>query len=168
MASPAGPRDASKPSTAFDIRFDSRLSRPSTASEHNPATPLSRRSGNHSWAFLVTQVDSLPRCPVLSYAGAERKEEAVDKSRCVHVVVDAHQPWVAEANQHRPRRARGSFLNLNVFSVKTSSGWREARGQAYSIQKDHSGHGGTAWKLFNPSGKRVASLHSSGYVARID
>lgn len=59
-------------------------------------------------------------------------------------------------------------INLSAFTVKTTKGYREARGQAYYIEKDTAGHGGTVWKLYSPSGKRLASLMASGLVARID
>lgn len=59
-----------------------------------------------------------------------------------------------------------SKINTKAFPVKTRTGYRESRGQAWSIDKDTAGHGGRAWKLKNPKGKRVASLAPDGaYLA---
>ena len=59
-------------------------------------------------------------------------------------------------------------VKLSAFPIKTSKGYREDRGQAWSIDKDTAQHGGRAWKLKDPRGKRVASLYSNGKVATID
>lgn len=59
-----------------------------------------------------------------------------------------------------------SRINTAAFPVKTKTGYRENRGQAWSIEKDNAGHGGRAWKLKNPKGNRVASLApDGGYLA---
>lgn len=59
-----------------------------------------------------------------------------------------------------------SRIDTAKFPIKTRNGYRENRGQAWSIEKDTAGHGGRAWKLKNPKGQRVASLAPDGaYLA---
>lgn len=64
-------------------------------------------------------------------------------------------------------------VNLDAFPVKTTNGYRESRGQAWSIVKDTAGHGGRAgnggraWKLLDSRGNRVGSLYSDGRIAEI-
>lgn len=62
----------------------------------------------------------------------------------------------------------GGGVKFSAFPVKTKTGYRESRGQAWSIDRDPAGHGGRAWKLKNPKGARVASLCSDGRIAKID
>lgn len=59
-------------------------------------------------------------------------------------------------------------VKLSAFSIKTKTGYRENRGQYWSIDKDTAGHGERAWKLKNTKGTRVASLYSDGRIAKID
>lgn len=62
----------------------------------------------------------------------------------------------------------GGGVKLSAFSVKTKTGYKESRGQAWSIDKDTAGHGDRAWKLKDTKGKRVASLYADGMIAKID
>lgn len=62
----------------------------------------------------------------------------------------------------------GGGVKLSAFPVKTKTGYKESRGQAWSIDKDTAGHGDRAWKLKDTKGKRVASLYADGMIAKID
>lgn len=62
----------------------------------------------------------------------------------------------------------GGGVKLSAFPTKTKTGYKESRGQAWSIDKDTAGHGDRAWKLKDTKGKRVASPYSDGMIAKID
>lgn len=57
-------------------------------------------------------------------------------------------------------------VNMNAFVVKKGPSTFEQRGQVWYVQRDHSGHGGTFWKLFSSTGQRIASLLQDGTIKR--
>lgn len=57
-------------------------------------------------------------------------------------------------------------VNMSAFTVKKGPSIYERRGQAWYVQRDRSGHGDTWWKLFDASGKRIASLFKDGRIGR--
>lgn len=65
-------------------------------------------------------------------------------------------------------RGSSTRINTSLFTVKKGNAFYEPRGQAWRIEKDHSGHGGSVWKLYNNQGHRIASLASNGYIMRMD
>lgn len=84
--------------------------------------------------------------------------------------VDHVQPMCAGLNGAPMRLRIGSDrIDLSQFTVRQSGGvMREPRGQAWKISPERSGtpHGGSAWKLLNPKGKRIATLDSGGKYLR--
>lgn len=61
----------------------------------------------------------------------------------------------------------GGKINLSAFTVKIKDGWREPRGQAWRIERDHAGHGGSYWKLFSATNVKTASIRVDGVIAKL-
>lgn len=57
-------------------------------------------------------------------------------------------------------------VNMSKFVIKKGPSTYEQRGQAWYVQRDHSGHGGTFWKLCSSTGQRIASLLQDGTIKR--
>lgn len=55
---------------------------------------------------------------------------------------------------------------MSRFVIKKGPSTDEQRGQAWYVQRDHSGHGGTFWKLCSSTGQRIASLLQDGTIKR--
>lgn len=81
---------------------------------------------------------------------------------------DSEAQEIAAIKAQIPSRFRtdSGDVDLSKFTekVKGSSSLREKGG--WTVDKDTAGHGGSAWKLKDKSGKRVASLDSDGKVLR--
>lgn len=81
---------------------------------------------------------------------------------------DSEAQEIAAIKAQIPSRLRtdSGDVDLSKFTekVKGSNSHKEEGG--WTIDKDTSGHGGSAWKLKDKSGKRIASLDADGKVLR--
>lgn len=82
---------------------------------------------------------------------------------------DIEEREIAAIKAKIPSRLRtdSGDVDLSKFDQKVSgsSVKRKEKG-GWTIEKDTSGHGGSAWKLKDTSGKRIASLGEDGKVLR--
>lgn len=76
-------------------------------------------------------------------------------------------PSVAHNIPERLKKSNG-YVDLGKFNKKLRKGARKER-KGWKIEPDrgkgHS-HGGSAWKLYNRNGKRIATLNKSGKILR--
>ena len=82
---------------------------------------------------------------------------------------DSEAQEIAAIKAQIPSRFRtdSGDVDLSKFDEKVSGNsvkYKEDGG--WTVEKDTSGHGGSAWKLKNKSGERVASLDANGKVLR--
>ena len=59
---------------------------------------------------------------------------------------------------------KGNKVDINLFTTKLKNGQGLRGPEEYVIQKDNDGHGGSAWKLKDSKGNRIASLRANGEV----
>ena len=73
-----------------------------------------------------------------------------------------------EAADNVPERLKDGEGNVDLGqfdqNVKGKNAKKEKGG--WEIEKDHSGHGGSKWKIKDKKGKRVASLDEKGKILR--
>ena len=59
---------------------------------------------------------------------------------------------------------KGGKVDISLFKIKLKGGQGLRGPDEYVIQKDNAGHGGSAWKLKDSKGNRIASLRADGEV----
>ena len=59
---------------------------------------------------------------------------------------------------------KGGKVDISLFTIKLKGGQGLRGPDEYVIQKDNAGHGGSAWKLKDSKGNRIASLRADGEV----
>ena len=59
---------------------------------------------------------------------------------------------------------KGGKVDISLFNIKLKGGQGLRGPDEYVIQKDNAGHGGSAWKLKDSKGNRIASLRANGEV----
>ncbi len=59
---------------------------------------------------------------------------------------------------------KGGKVDISLFTIKLKGGQGLRGPDEYVIQKDNAGHGGSAWKLKDSKGNRIASLRANGEV----
>ena len=73
-----------------------------------------------------------------------------------------------EAKKDIPERLKDGDGNVDIgkFKKKVKGKTAQEEDGGWQIEKDNAGHGGSAWKLKNKKGQRVASLDKNGKVLR--
>ena len=59
---------------------------------------------------------------------------------------------------------KGNKVDMSKFNTQLKNGQGKRASNGWRIQKDTAGHKGSEWKLFDKSGKRIASLKGDGTV----
>ncbi|MDY0323849.1 MAG: hypothetical protein RBR24_07505 [Candidatus Carbobacillus sp.] len=79
---------------------------------------------------------------------------------------DQIMPYIIAFKIPKRLLKNGSTVDLSKFNQKIRGKTAYKEDGGWYIEKDETGHGGSKWKLKNPSNERVASLDENGKILR--